>query len=157
MASVRMWAVGPGGMLARIVAAAGLYWLAFADKRGLTWFVAFLGLVVFPGVLLAAQALRSRVSPAPLRATGPVGHAVNAAIIVGLFVLPFPPDVRDAVALFYGASMLVAAWRGYAGCEVLAIPNWLLGRDDQVGCLIFSPLDELEVRVAGRKFANSAQ
>ncbi len=155
MARVQTRAIGPGGMLARIVVVAGLYWLAFADKRGLTWFVALLGLVVFPGVLLVAQALRSRVSPAPLRATGPVGHAVNAAIIVGLFVLPFPPDVRDAVALFYGTSMLVAAWRGYAGCEVLAIPNWLLGRDDQVGCLLFSPLDELESRMARRKTADA--
>jgi hypothetical protein len=42
--------------------------------------------------------------------------------------------------------MLLAALRGYAGCEVLAISNWLLRRDDQVGCLVLSPIDELERR-----------
>jgi hypothetical protein len=40
--------------------------------------------------------------------------------------------------------MLLAAARGYAGCEVLAISNWLLHRDDQIGCLVFSPIDRLE-------------
>ncbi len=154
MARVQPRAIGPVGTLTRVVAAAGLQWLAFADTRGLTGFVALLGLVVFPGVPLAAQALRSHVSSAPLRATGPVGHAVNAAIIAALLVLPFPPDVRDATALFYGVSLLVAAWRGYAGCEVLTIPNWLLERDDQVGCPLFWPLDALEARMAGRKVAD---
>jgi hypothetical protein len=52
----------------------------------------------------------------------------------------------DAALLFYGASMLLAAARGYAGCEVLAVSNWLLRRDDQVGCLVFSPIDGLERR-----------
>ena len=37
----------------------------------------------------------------------------------------------DAAVTFVGASMLLAAARGYAGCEVLAISNWLLRRDDQ--------------------------
>jgi hypothetical protein len=37
--------------------------------------------------------------------------------------------------------MLVAALRGYGGCESLAISNWLLKRDDQLGCLLFSPID----------------
>ena len=106
--------------------------------------------------MLLAQALWSRFSSAPLRATGPVGHAVNAAIIAGIFLIPFPPDVRDAFALFYVASMAVAAWRGYAGCEVLAIPNWLLRRDDQVGCVVFAPLDELEARLAGRALRRGA-
>jgi hypothetical protein len=47
----------------------------------------------------------------------------------------------DATLIFYGASMLLAAARGYGGCEVLAVSNWVLRRDDQVGCLVFSPLD----------------
>jgi len=42
--------------------------------------------------------------------------------------------------------MLLAAVRGYAGCEVLATSNWLLNRDDQIGCLVLSPVDELERR-----------
>ncbi|HEV3400524.1 MAG TPA: hypothetical protein VG078_01785 [Acidimicrobiales bacterium] len=44
--------------------------------------------------------------------------------------------------------MLVAAARGFAGCEVLAFSNWVLARDDQVGCLVFAPVDRVG-RVAG--------
>jgi hypothetical protein len=40
--------------------------------------------------------------------------------------------------------MGLAAARGYAGCEVLAASNWLLRRDDQVGCAVFWPVDQLE-------------
>jgi hypothetical protein len=40
--------------------------------------------------------------------------------------------------------MLLAAGRGYAACEVLAASNWVLGRDDQVGCLLFWPIDHAE-------------
>jgi hypothetical protein len=43
--------------------------------------------------------------------------------------------------------MLLAAQRGYSRCEVTAISNWILGRDDQVGCLGLSPVDELERRL----------
>ncbi len=50
----------------------------------------------------------------------------------------------DAALIFYGASMLLAAVRGYAGCEVLAVSNWLLRRDDQVGCVVFAPVDLVE-------------
>jgi hypothetical protein len=40
--------------------------------------------------------------------------------------------------------MLLAALRGDGGCEVLAVSNWLLRRDDQVGCMVFWPVDQLE-------------
>jgi hypothetical protein len=109
-----------------------------------------LGLAVFPAVLLAAQWLRARRFPASMRAAGPAGHAVNVAVFAALYATPwYAPPLRatsDAALLFYGASMLLAAARGYAGCEILAIPNWLLRRDDQVGCVIFSPVDAAERR-----------
>ncbi len=52
--------------------------------------------------------------------------------------------MRDGVLIFYGVSMLLAAIRGYAGCESLAISNWLLKHDDQLGCLLISPIDYAE-------------
>ena len=52
-------------------------------------------------------------------------------------------------ALFYGSSLFLAAVLGYAGCELPAISNWNLRRDDQVGCFLFSPIDRLEARVRG--------
>jgi hypothetical protein len=51
--------------------------------------------------------------------------------------------------LFYGGSMWLAALRGYAGCEALAVGNWLLQRGDQVGCAVFAPIDYLERHSAG--------
>ncbi len=100
-----------------------------------------LGLVGFPALLLAGQWLRARRTRTPLRATGPVAHALNLAVFLALYLLE---ATSDAALLFYGASMLLAALWGYAGCEVLAASNWLLRRDDQVGCAVFWPVDQLE-------------
>ncbi len=102
-----------------------------------------------------------------LRRIGPIG--TTARIVVGILLLgsviqghlagPFHPAAWALGLLgfpalllgwqwlrFYGASMLLAAVRGYAGCEVLAVSNWLLGRDDQIGCLLFWPVDHAERR-----------
>lgn len=117
------------------------------------WYEPVLGLLVFPAILLLGQWLRLRFTLAPLRATGLVGYLVNAAIFLALYLTPwyFQPlaFTSDAVVYFYGASMLLAAVRGYAGCEVLAVSNWLLGRDDQVGCVVFLPVDAVETRLSG--------
>jgi len=100
-----------------------------------------LGLVGFPALLVVGQWLRARRTPTPLQATGPVAHALNVAVFVVLYLLE---PTSDAAPLFYGASMWLAAARGYAGCEVLAVSNWLLRRDDQIGCAVFWPIDQLE-------------
>jgi hypothetical protein len=107
-----------------------------------------LGVIVFPAVLLGLQWLRIRFAPAPLQATGPVATVLNILIFLALVSTPlYLPQLSFlgfAAFVFYGASMLVAAVRGYAGCEVLAASNWILGRDDQVGCLVLSPIDGAE-------------
>lgn len=148
-------AIGPAGTAARIVAglaiAAIMTWVALTGPVSpVSW---LLGLVGFPAVALAGQWLRARRTPAPLRACGPLGHAAGAAVIVALLLTPLyaPPlaVTTNATAVFYGISMLVAAVRGYAGCEVLAVSNWLLRRDDQIGCLLFAPIDHLDRRRSG--------
>ncbi len=111
------------------------------------------GLVGFPAVVVVWQWLRARVAPTRLQATGPRSTALNMLVLVALLLTPWyaPPLSFTSVAalVFYGASMLLAALRGYSGCEVTAISNWMLGRDDQVGCLVLGPVDELERRVKG--------
>jgi hypothetical protein len=57
---------------------------------------------------------------------------------------PIKGDV--AFWTWIGASLLLAASRGYGGCEVLAIPNLIMGRRDQIGCMIFTPIDRAETR-----------
>lgn len=105
-----------------------------------------LGLVSFPAVLLGWQVVRARLTTAPFRATGPLGFALNGAIFLALYLTPFYAPalafMSDATLLCYEVTMLVAALRGYAGCEVLAISNWLLRRrDDHVGYVVFAPVD----------------
>ena len=74
--------------------------------------------------------------------------ALNVAVFVVLYLLE---PTSDAALLFYGASMWLAAARGYAGCEVLAVSNWLLRRDDQIGCAVFWPIDQLEQHRTARR------
>ena len=143
--------IGTAGTCARIVV--GLACLGTVGGHQLASFrpaPLALGIVGIPAVLLAWQWLRARRDPAPVRATGPLAHVLNVAVFFLLFATPwYVPALwatSDAALLFYGASMLLAALRGYAGCEVLAVSNWLLRRDDQAGCLLFSPLDDQERR-----------
>lgn len=66
----------------------------------------------------------------------PLGHALNCALIVALVTNPY---TGGAAALFYAATLLVAAWRRQPDCEMTVLPNWILRHDDQVGCPVFAP------------------
>ncbi len=118
------------------------------------------GLVGFPAAVLALQWLRARVAPNRLQATGPGSTALNTLVLAALLLTPWyaPPLALTSVAalVFDGASMLLAALRGYSGCEMTAISNWILGRDDQVGCLVLSPVDDLERRLNGSSATDRA-
>ncbi len=150
----RKRAIGVVGTIGRVALGLGFLYLAFTDGGKPEWELAWqgpvLGLVVFPTALLLFQAMRLRFTNETLNATVGLGFCLNLAVGAVLYSIPF---TRDAMLLFYGSSLLLAAARGYAGCESLAITNWLLRRDDQVGCVVFSPLDAVEARVTGRKTA----
>jgi len=146
--------IGTAGTAARIMVGAALLGSVVTGEASRGWHPAAwaLALLGFPAAALAAAWLRARRRQGGLLATGPAGHAVNAAVFAALYATPwYAPALgftSDAALIFYGASMLLAAARGYAGCEVLAVPNWLLRRDDQVGCVLFAPVDALERRRA---------
>jgi hypothetical protein len=112
-----------------------------------------LGVLAFPAALLGWQWVRARNTPARLLATGPVATAVNILLFLALVLTPLYATplafTSGAALIFYGGSMLLAALRGYAGCEVLAISNWVLRRDDEIGCLVLSPIDRLEATLRG--------
>ena len=135
-------AIGPIGVVSRLVV--GLLFIGLAlFWRDPSWIDAALA-VALAAVVLGVAALRSRRGLAPLPATGPVGHLLNGVVFIPPFVLP---ATAGAAFLFYGASMLVAATRRAGGCEVTAISNTLLDRDDQVGCMLFAPVDIAEARL----------
>jgi hypothetical protein len=139
--------IGPVGTAARLLVGALLLGSVVQGHlaRGLHLSSWALGLLGLPALVLALQWLRARRTPTPLEATGPVSHALNLAVFLALYLLE---ATSDAALIFYGTSMLVAALRGHAGCEVLAVSNWLLRRDDQVGCAVFWPVDYLERRAS---------
>ena len=156
MMSAQKRRIGLVGTLARIAVGFAFLYLALTEfgnpKWDLEWYSAPLGLLVFPAALLLFQAVRLRFTSDRLNATGALGFGLNLAAGAVLFSFDY---TREAALLFYGTSMLLAAARGYAGCEVLAITNWILRRDDQVGCVVFSPLDEIESRTTGNAVARS--
>jgi hypothetical protein len=146
--------IGPLGTGARVIVGLGIlasvvHGHVVGELRLAPW---LLGLVGFPALVLGGQWWRSRRTPARFDATGPVAQLLNIGVFVALYLTPdYAPALSvtsDAALLFYGASMLLAAGRGYSACEVLAVSNWLLRRDDQVGCLLFAPIDYLEGRAS---------
>jgi hypothetical protein len=144
--------IGPIGTTARVIV--GILLVGSVAQghlaRGFHPSAWVLGLVGFPALLVGLQRLRARRTPIRLEATGPVAHVLNLAVFLVLYLLE---PTSDATLIFYGASMWLAALRGYAGCEVLAASNWLLGRDDQIGCAPFWPVDQFEHQRTARRVA----
>jgi hypothetical protein len=70
--------------------------------------------------------------------------ALPLAVYVTGWIVPALGFLSDATILFIGFSLLLAALRGSAGGEFLALSNWLLGRRDQIACAVFTPIDAWE-------------
>jgi hypothetical protein len=143
--------IGPVGTALRVTLGLGLLYLAGgADglSWGIDWYDPVLGLVALPGLTVVAGLAARRYAVRPLRFTGPLGHALNCAVIVALVANPY---AGAAAMLFYSAALLGAAWRGVPGCEITVLSNWILRRNDQVGCPIFSPIDAVEARHRTRR------
>jgi len=142
----RQRAIGRGGTAARIVTGVVFVLLGGLGGGGFDWTALVVGLAAMPALATLAQLVRLSVSKTALHATGGLAFCLN--LVIGAVLLA-TPWTSHPTCVFLGASMLLAAWRGYAGCETLAISNWLLHRDDQVGCVLFTPLDRLEAQRLG--------
>jgi hypothetical protein len=130
--------IGPWGTVARVVVGAAM--VAGAALIGIGALEAAIGLIAFPAFTVAVLALRGRDAP-PLSLTS--SEWCCLAVVPGAAAFIFLPV---ASLLFFGASMLLAAARGYGGCEVFAVSNWLRRRDDQIACPLFTPVDSAERR-----------
>jgi hypothetical protein len=148
--------IGPIGTTTRLLGAAGLLYLAFFDGAswGLDWYDAAVGLGVLPAAAVAFGLGARRYARGPVRFTGSTGKTANCLLLVGLAVNPY---TAGGAALFYGTTLLAAASRGQPGCEATVLSNWILGRDDQVGCPLFSPIDEAEARLHARRSAGAGR
>jgi hypothetical protein len=156
--------IGPLGTAARVVGGVLAIALPIA-LSGVGWWDLGAALVAFPLVATAAGALVTagyqRFAPGSLArrhaiCSGPACTltAIIVAIAVGLSALT--PVSMVAFWVWIGASLLLAAARGYGGCEVLAFPNALMRRRDQIGCIIYSPIDAAEARRSARRAGRPA-
>ena len=143
--------IGPLATGLRVTVAFSLLYLA-GGADGLSWGVEWYdlvgGLVALPALTLLLGLAARRYAAKPLRFTGPAGHALNCAAIAVLVANPY---TGGTATLFYASTLLVAAWRGAPGCEITVLSNWILSRDDQVGCPVFSPIDAAEARHGTRR------
>jgi hypothetical protein len=148
--------IGPIGTTTRLIGAAVLLYLAFFDGAGwgLEWYDLAVGLGVLPAAMIAFGLGARRYASGPVRFTGSAGTTANCLVLIALAINPY---TAGGAALFYGATLLVAAWRGQPGCEGTVVSNVILGRDDQLGCPVFSPIDEAEARLNARRSAGGRQ
>ncbi|MEQ7005696.1 hypothetical protein ABN028_05790 [Actinopolymorpha sp. B17G11] len=146
-------ALGPWGTTARVmiggIAMGSVVYGSVTRPAGFRPEAWLAGLIVLPGLFLGWQTWRARRCPAPFVVlAGPLGHLSTTAVFFLLYLTWWyapPADfLSDAALLFFGTSMLVAAVRGHAGCEVLALSNWVLRRNDRLGCALFDPIDRAE-------------
>ena len=135
--------IGSWGTASRLVLG-GLF-IYWALRQGVGWDDTIIGLAVFPAAVSLVLALRGP-DARPLRLLGPGGHALNILIWWIAFSLALVPTL-----VFGGVTQILAATRGYAGCELFAASNWLRQRDDQIGCPVHSPIDALQAQVKGRQ------
>jgi hypothetical protein len=147
--------IGPIGTVSRIVG--GLIAIVVPVLlTGFSLWDAALALVVLPLVATGAAALLTaayeRRAPQALTrrhaiCSGPACWLTAIMLAVALAVGALTPASGDvAFWVWLGASMLVAAARGYGGCELLAAPNLITGRRDQIGCIIYTPIDRAEAK-----------
>lgn len=153
--------IGPLGTLARVIGglAAIAVPIGFAGLSVTEALVAFIGL---PLVALAAAPLTERCvrrcAPRSLHShavCSGAGCLLIAVLVVAndAMVAPTTANGNVTLAVWLGASMLLAAACGYGGCEVLALRNLLTGRRDQIGCLLYTPIDRAEARLRRRASA----
>jgi drug/metabolite transporter (DMT)-like permease len=149
----RLRAIGPIGTAARLVAGLLLLGnvaygqLVTQHVRPATWALGVLG---FPALVLAWHAWRMRRHPARFSSTSPLSFALGALLFLALYFTwwyaPALAVTSDAALIFFGGTLVLAALRGDAGCELLTPSNWLLRRQDQIACAVFAPFDALDRR-----------
>ena len=150
MTGERSRGIGPLGRLARVVTGGVMVGSVVEGHISGSFHLSpwVLGLTVFPAIMVAGHRWAARRAPGRPTATGAAGLCAPPFAFLALYAIE---PTSDAAVRLFGASMLLAAARGSAGCEVVAFSNGVLGREDEVGCLVFEPFDRLDRRRLERR------
>ena len=151
--------VPPWGRLVRAAAGLALVGLAVANWGLSAWDIAAAA-VVLPTLAIVVFAARARWlsrlarghgEPRNTRREAAWGTLLTFGLVLGVgTLLTFTTPVDgQAMYVFVGISMVLAAVMGYPGCEVDAVPRLLLGAEQTTWCPVYSPLDGLGRRRAG--------
>jgi hypothetical protein len=151
--------IGPIGTVSRVIGGLVAIGLPIV-LSGIGWWDVGAALIVFPAMATALATLVTAAyehySPGSLMkrhvvCSGP-GCVLTITIVAIAFTLSALTPISDvAFWVWLGASMLLAAVRGYGGCEVLAFPNVITGRRDRIGCILYTPIDAAEARHRARR------
>ena len=149
--------IGPVGTTVRVLAGLGLLYLAGGASIA-SWGIepqdAVIGLIALPALAVGLGLLARRYAHGPIHLTGPLGIGINLTVIAALVGNDF---TGGGATIFYGVTLLIAAWLGQAGCEATVISNLALGRDDQIGCPTLTPIDAAEAHLRGRPAITQAR
>jgi hypothetical protein len=145
--------IGPIGTGSRLVVGAFVAAVPVA-AWGIGWWDIAAAVIAFPLIAAAAYAwviVLRRAAASRLARVHHIWAGLVLLLVIGAATLVTFLTPADAVAIwvFFGGSMLVAAVKGYGGCEVLALPNAISGRRDQIGCILYGPIDAAEARHRG--------
>lgn len=144
--------IGPIGTATRVLGGVIAIALPVA-LDGIGWWDVGVALIALPVVALAAAALVTSVSaryaPQALArrdaiCSGAACWTWAIVIVVAVGLTALTPANPVAFWVWLGASLLVGAARGYGGCELLAFPNLIRGRREQIGCVLYGPIDAAE-------------
>ena len=79
-----------------------------------------------------------------------LGAFIAVAPVILIFMVSGVP-VRHGIVLFLGISLLLTGIRADAGCEVMTLPGMILGKRTHLVCIMLSPLDWVEEKIASLK------
>lgn len=146
--------IGPVGTTARLIAAAAALAVPALLDQFSRWDL-LVGLVGLPLLATAGfevvRVAYERYTPGGIASQAGTCWGAACWLLAIVLAAVVPLDILTRVTftsfwIWIGASLALAAARGYGGCEILAFPNVLTGRRDQVGCIAFTRIDRAEAR-----------
>jgi 4-amino-4-deoxy-L-arabinose transferase-like glycosyltransferase len=150
--------IGPLGTVSRVAVGLAAIVVPIASSGIGWWDWAILNAFVVVAAAVAGLVIAgfARYAPAAFASRHAICSPPACSLVALLVGLSYgmsaitPADGDVVFWVWVGASLLVGAAAGHGGCEVLAFPNAFTGRRDQIGCLLFTPIDAAEARYRTR-------